>query len=62
MNGALFDSTFNVFFLLKYEKLYDAALATPMRSADVALGEISGRCSAAPCTRSRSWSSWRPWG
>ena len=41
MNGALFDSTFNVFFRLKYEKLYDAALATPMRSADVALGEIS---------------------
>ncbi len=41
MNGALFDSTFNVFFRLKYEKLYDAALATPMRAADVALGEIS---------------------
>ena len=41
MNGALFDSTFNVFFRLKYEKLYDAALATPMRSGDVALGEIS---------------------
>ena len=40
MNGALFDSTFNVFFRLKYEKLYDAALATPIR-ADVALGEIS---------------------
>src|SRR5215472_19049404 len=28
MNGALFDSTFNVFFRLKYAKLYDAALAT----------------------------------
>jgi lipooligosaccharide transport system permease protein len=41
MNGALFDSTFNVFFRLKYEKLYDAALATPMRAGDVALGEIS---------------------
>ena len=41
MNGALFDSTFNVFFRLKYEKLYDAALATPMRASDVALGEIS---------------------
>jgi lipooligosaccharide transport system permease protein len=41
MNGALFDSTFNVFFRLKYEKFYDAALATPMRAADVALGEIS---------------------
>jgi lipooligosaccharide transport system permease protein len=30
-----------VFFRLKYEKLYDAALATPMRAGDVALGEIS---------------------
>jgi lipooligosaccharide transport system permease protein len=34
MNGAIFDSTFNVFFRLKYEKLYDAALATPMRAGD----------------------------
>src|SRR3984957_6543618 len=40
MNGAVLDSTFNVFFRLKYAKLYDAALATPMRSGDVALGEI----------------------
>jgi lipooligosaccharide transport system permease protein len=40
MNGALFDSTFNVFFRLKYAKFYDAALATPMRSGDIALGEI----------------------
>jgi lipooligosaccharide transport system permease protein len=41
MNGAVFDSTFNVFFRLKYNKLYDAALATPLRPADIALGEIS---------------------
>jgi lipooligosaccharide transport system permease protein len=26
---------------MKYNKLYDAALATPMRPADIALGEIS---------------------
>ena len=31
MNGAMYDSTFNVFFRLKYAKLYDAVLATPMR-------------------------------
>src|SRR5262249_56604043 len=30
MNGAIYDSTFNVFFLIKYAKAYDAALATPM--------------------------------
>ena len=40
MNGAMYDSTFNVFFRLKYDKLYDAMLATPMRPAQVALGEI----------------------
>jgi len=40
MNGAIFDSTFNIFFRLKYAKLYDATLATPMRAGDVALGEI----------------------
>ena len=40
MNGAMFDSTFNIFFRLKYAKLYDAILATPMRPAQVALGEI----------------------
>jgi len=40
MNGAIFDSTFNIFFRLKYAKLYDATLATPMSSGDVALGEV----------------------
>jgi lipooligosaccharide transport system permease protein len=40
MNGAMYDSTFNVFFRLKWAKLYDAILATPMRPAQVALGEI----------------------
>ena len=29
-NGALLDSTFNVFFKLKYDKLYDQMLATPL--------------------------------
>ena len=40
MNGAIYDSTFNVFFLLKYAKVYDATLATPMRPQDVALGQV----------------------
>jgi lipooligosaccharide transport system permease protein len=40
MNGAIYDSTFNVFFLLKYAKVYQAVLTTPMRAADVALGQI----------------------
>lgn len=39
-NGALLDSTFNVFFKLKYDKLYDQMLATPLTTREVALGEI----------------------
>ncbi|HKB30968.1 MAG TPA: ABC transporter permease [Streptosporangiaceae bacterium] len=41
MNGAIFDATFNVFFKLKYEKLYDSVLATPMTVGNIALGEIT---------------------
>lgn len=39
-NGALLDSTFNVFFKLRYEKLYDQLLATPLTTTDIARGEI----------------------
>lgn len=38
-NGAIMDSTFNVFFRLKHARLYDAILTTPMTTADVAVGE-----------------------
>ncbi|HEY9411533.1 MAG TPA: ABC transporter permease [Jiangellaceae bacterium] len=41
MNGAVYDSTFNVFFKLNYAKLYDSVLATPLGPRDVAVGEIS---------------------
>lgn len=41
MNGAVFDSTTNVFFKLKYAKLYDSVLATPLGPRDVAVGEIT---------------------
>lgn len=40
MNGAIFESTFNVFFKLKYAKTYDAIVATPMAIGDVAVGEV----------------------
>jgi lipooligosaccharide transport system permease protein len=40
MNGAVTESTFNVFFKLNYEKTYDAILSTPLAPGDVALGEI----------------------
>jgi lipooligosaccharide transport system permease protein len=40
MNGAIYESTFNVFFKLRYSKTYDAILATPMGIDDVAVGEV----------------------
>lgn len=41
MNGAIFESTINIFFKLKYGKVYDAILATPMKTSDIAIGEIT---------------------
>ena len=41
MNGALFDSTYGLFFRMKYAKLYDSILATPLRPWDVATGELT---------------------
>ena len=41
MNGAIFDSTFNIFFKLKIAKTYDAMLSTPMGVGDMALGELA---------------------
>ncbi len=41
MNGAILDATYGVFFKLRYDKLYEGVLATPMRPVDVARGEIA---------------------
>lgn len=40
MNGAVYESTFGVFFRLRYQKIYEVMQATPLRPADIALGEI----------------------
>jgi lipooligosaccharide transport system permease protein len=40
MNGALSESTFNFFFKMKYAKVYDAILATPVQPFELALGEL----------------------
>jgi lipooligosaccharide transport system permease protein len=40
MNGAIYDSTWNVFFKIKHGRLYQAMLATSLGPLDVALGEI----------------------
>lgn len=41
MNAAVAETTFNVFGKLKWMKLYDGVLATPMRPRDVAAGEVT---------------------
>lgn len=41
MNGAVYESTMNIFFKLTFAKTYDAMLATPLRPLDIALGEIA---------------------
>ncbi len=41
MNGAILDSTYNVFFKLKFQRLYDQILSTPLRTLDVARGELA---------------------
>ncbi|HZN77828.1 MAG TPA: ABC transporter permease [Micromonosporaceae bacterium] len=40
MSGAFSESTFNFFAKMKYMRLYDAVLATPVRPMEVALGEL----------------------
>lgn len=41
MNGAIYDSTWNVFFKMHFGKLYQTVLSTSIGTLDVALGEIS---------------------
>lgn len=41
MNGAIYDSTWNVFFKMNYSKLYQGMLSTSLGPLDVALGEIT---------------------
>jgi lipooligosaccharide transport system permease protein len=41
MTGALAETTFNFFAKMKYMKLYDGILATPVRPFEIALGELA---------------------
>ncbi|MCC6618445.1 MAG: ABC transporter permease [Chloroflexi bacterium] len=40
MNGAVFETIFNVFFKLNFAKTYDGVLATPMGITEIAIGEM----------------------
>jgi lipooligosaccharide transport system permease protein len=41
MNGAIYETSFNFFYKLRYVKLYDAILSTPLGVVDVAIGEVA---------------------
>lgn len=41
MNGAIFESTVNTWVKLRFWRLFDAMLATPLRPLDIAVGEIA---------------------
>ncbi len=41
MNGAVLDTTGNVFFKLRYARVYDAVLSTPLGPRDVAVAEVT---------------------
>jgi lipooligosaccharide transport system permease protein len=41
MNGAIYESTMNIFYKLKEANTYDGMLATPLVPRDIAAGEIS---------------------
>lgn len=40
MNGAVYESTFNIFFKIRYGNTYKSILATPVAPGDIATGEI----------------------
>jgi lipooligosaccharide transport system permease protein len=40
MNGAVLETTFNIFFKLKFGNIYEGILTTPMNPRDIAIGEI----------------------
>jgi lipooligosaccharide transport system permease protein len=40
MNGAVLETTFNIFFRLKFSNVYEGILTTPMQPRDIAIGEI----------------------
>jgi lipooligosaccharide transport system permease protein len=39
--GAILDTTFNVFFKLKYDKTYEAMVATPLTPLDIVRGDLT---------------------
>jgi lipooligosaccharide transport system permease protein len=40
-NGAILDTTFNVFFKLRYDKTYEAMIATPLTPLDIVRGDLT---------------------
>jgi lipooligosaccharide transport system permease protein len=43
MNGATFETTYNVYVRIAFQHVYEGVLTTPVSAADVALGKYCGR-------------------
>ncbi|WP_086663581.1 ABC transporter permease [Lentzea kentuckyensis] len=41
MNGAIYDTTFSVLHKLRYERIYDTLLTTPLTTRSIAAGEVA---------------------
>lgn len=41
MNGAAFESTYNFYYKLRYSKLFDSMVVTPLRLREIVVGELS---------------------
>jgi lipooligosaccharide transport system permease protein len=52
MNGAIYESTFNLFHKLRYQKMFDAVISTRSGSRTRRWVRSSGQSGAAACTRS----------
>ena len=55
MNGAIYDSTWNVFFKMKFARIYEAMLSTSLGPLDVAAGEIGKTWGEVGLTANYSW-------
>ena len=60
MNGAVYDSTWNVFFKMHFGKIYQVMLSSSLGPMDVALGEIGWALLRESPTRWVSWPLLRP--
>ena len=55
IDGAVFDATFNVFFKVRYDKVYEGVLSTPLGPFDIAWARSASVPRGSPPSGLRSW-------